>query len=156
MNIFSGIIERKKQQAAAEDKVYKEIGETIARFGDYQAHTYLKDRFIEEGEIFDTLRGKLKTLADQSMFKFLHDDKQGREIALKAHYNVTPVSNADLVATVFEIRGLLAAYAPEKFKTPEQQAKFIDGFDRRVQGVIEQITHEAVRAKPVPASSLGM
>ena len=156
MSFVQDYLEKRRAQREVEATVYKEIGQSVAAFGDYQAHLYLKDRFIEEGELFDKLRSKLKQFADQRMDQFLHDDKQGKHIALNIHYAPPEVSNHDLVNTVNEIRVLLAAYAPEKFGQPAQQAKFIDGFDSRVGGVIQQVQWKVDHLKPMPASAMGM
>lgn len=140
----------------AEAQAYVKIGKSIAGAGDHQAVLFLKDRYIEEGESFNALRATLKKFADQIVFKFLGEDKFGREIALRTHYKPAPVSNEEMVTSVIDLRAQLFEYDPKCFGENTQQREFIDDFERRIQGVIEQISHAARHAKPIPASQLGM
>lgn len=147
----------KQERRIAEEAYYKEAGMTIAKFAEHQAFVYLKDRNIDtDSPSAQALQKMLVRYANDRMFQFLSGEKVGRKIALGAHYNTYEVTDAGLQQHVEILQEKLQVVDATRFSDEQARTDFIQGFGKRVEGVIEQLVYNAAAFEKPDYHAMGM
>lgn len=152
--------ENRRYQREQDEKFFKDMGKNIASFADDISTLFIKDTFqdatAEQAVPIAALQESLKSLARESLLKFLGEDKFGRELALKTHIAPHKVDNAELVSLVRVIEERFNAVGDSRFAAKIPLRDVIDRFDNYVQGRIQIMSYEMQSRHEPDAHSMGM